>query len=112
MQQQIFWQVAVKASKMAVVWFLRECGRECLSGPGNTVSIICMCICIVFFPVLCTMYFCTVQYYAKCISRSKKNLIEIQNLSNVSQILNSGMALEYFTVSVFVFQLLVMSYTA
>jgi len=26
--------VAVKASKMAVVF--DECGRECLSGPGNT----------------------------------------------------------------------------
>ena len=34
MQQQIFWYVAVKASKMAVVF--GECCRECLSAPGNT----------------------------------------------------------------------------
>jgi hypothetical protein len=34
MQQQIFCLVAVKASKMAVVF--GGCGRECLSGPGNT----------------------------------------------------------------------------
>ncbi len=29
-------KVAVKASKVAVVF--GECGRECLSGPGNTES--------------------------------------------------------------------------
>jgi hypothetical protein len=32
-----FLKVAVKASKMAVVF--DECGRECLSGPGNTAGI-------------------------------------------------------------------------
>jgi hypothetical protein len=34
MQGQIFGYVAVKALKMVRVF--GECGRECLSGPGNT----------------------------------------------------------------------------
>jgi hypothetical protein len=36
MQGQFFLYVAVKASKMAAVF--GECGRQCLSGPGNSVS--------------------------------------------------------------------------